>query len=162
MPRWAETTLEERFWSKVDKSGGPDACWPWKAFKHPKGYGHFAIGGGRIKRAHRLAWELSSGEITNGLYVCHKCDNPACVNPAHLFLGTNQDNIADAENKGRSILKAQKGDKHPRHKLTEEQVKHLRMLYAEGPVNYVELAKQYGVTRSAIEHAVKRISWKGV
>lgn len=96
--------LEERFWSKVDKSGGPAACWPWTASVDPKGYGQFAYADGtrRSGRAHRVAWILANGPISAGMSVCHSCDNPPCCNPAHLWLGTNADNVADRVRKGRS------------------------------------------------------------
>lgn len=94
-----------RFWAKVDKSGGPDACWIWTASKVPSGYGSFGVNG-RLFGAHRIAWVLENGQIPHdgsyhGMCVCHKCDNPACCNPAHLFLGTNMDNARDREKKGR-------------------------------------------------------------
>lgn len=89
-------TPEERFWAKVEK--GPD-CWEWKAFRN-KGYGKFTYNG-RMYLAHRLSWILTNGPIPDGLGVLHSCDNPPCVNPDHLFLGTQLDNMRDASNKGR-------------------------------------------------------------
>jgi hypothetical protein len=96
-------SIECRFWSKVDKSSGPDACWTWtsKARSNDgKGYGAFNSGSGSV-RAHRFAWELTNGPIPDGLHVCHECDNPLCCNPAHFFLGTPKDNNADMISKGR-------------------------------------------------------------
>jgi hypothetical protein len=96
-------SAECRFWSKVDKSGGPDACWNWmaKSRSHSgNGYGNFNYNG-KAAHAHRVAWELTNGPIPNGLFGCHKCDNPLCCNPAHLFLGTAKDNSADMHAKGR-------------------------------------------------------------
>jgi hypothetical protein len=88
-----------RFWSKVDKSG---ECWVWTAKALcENGYGRFYVGKKPL-RAHRYSWELANGPITDGLFVCHRCDNPPCVNPAHLFLGTHQDNMQDMVAKGRS------------------------------------------------------------
>lgn len=89
-----------RFWAKVDKS---DGCWMWTAAKKQYGYGVFNAGG-KFVLAHRFAYELLVGEIPNGLMCCHHCDTPSCVNPAHIFLGTNKDNAADRDKKNRLIL----------------------------------------------------------
>lgn len=86
-----------RFWPKVDKAGD---CWIWKASKRRKGYGQFQLNGTMVS-AHRVAWQIEHGEIPAGLLVCHHCDNPSCVRPDHLFLGTNSDNQKDAGAKKR-------------------------------------------------------------
>lgn len=91
----------ERFWEKVDRRS-PDECWPWLGRARTSfGYGAFAIGRDRANRAHRIAWELTNGPVPVGLSALHRCDNPPCCNPAHLFLGTQADNIADMVAKGR-------------------------------------------------------------
>jgi hypothetical protein len=99
------TPTAVRFWKKVDQSGGPDACWVWTAGRGgTMGYGSFQMGTYRNThhvRAHRMAWELTNGPIPAGKYVCHRCDNPPCCNPAHLFLGTQGDNLRDMYAKGR-------------------------------------------------------------
>lgn len=89
--------VEGRFWSRMERG---DGCWLWKGSRMTKGYGKFKASGVQVS-THRAAWMLTHGEIPAGLYVCHRCDNPPCCNPAHLFLGTNADNQRDAMSKGR-------------------------------------------------------------
>jgi len=91
-------TVEERFWAKVDKT---DSCWVWTGATLRRGYGQIRIPVKKAKQAHRLSWEIHNGPIPDGMLVCHKCDNPPCVNPAHLFLGTQSDNNKDCVRKGR-------------------------------------------------------------
>jgi hypothetical protein len=96
-PERHKMTPTERFWTRVDKSG---ECWVWTGAHLPTGYGRLT-GAKRGMYAHRFSWELHNGPIPDGLLVCHKCDNPPCVRPDHLFLGTNVDNIRDRDAKGR-------------------------------------------------------------
>lgn len=99
--REKQCSLACRFWSKVEKS---DGCWEWNAsiFKLT-GYGQFALESTRPINAHRMAWILEHGDIPDGMNVCHHCDNRLCVNPAHLFLGSQQDNMIDMTEKGRHV-----------------------------------------------------------
>lgn len=148
-----------KFWKKVAKTENPDECWLWLA-PLDRGYGQFNGG-----RAHRVSYELAYGEIPEGLCVCHSCDNPACVNPNHLFLGTHNDNVQDKIRKGRGAkgdAVASKGEKHPRHKLTNEQVLYIRQRYAEGGITMRELGRQFGVAHVQIVHIVNGKTWKSV
>ncbi len=100
----ARIPIEERFHPHVDKSSGPDACWPWTRSKiRDGGYGQIGRGGhdGGIVLTHRLAWEIANGPVPDGMRVLHECDNPPCCNPKHLFLGTQADNLRDMTAKGR-------------------------------------------------------------
>ena len=100
--------LADRFWEKVNRTGGPNACWPYM-WRRRKGYGMFPIGERGKHPAHRVAWEITHGKIGDPkVLVCHRCDNPPCCNPAHLFLGTAADNHADMRAKGR----VSRGEKH--------------------------------------------------
>jgi len=136
--------INPNFWSNV-KVGSPDECWEWLRGKDGRGYGCLTVGGQRTT-AHRHAYELTHGPITNGLHVCHTCDNPPCVNPAHLWLGTPADNIRDAAQKGRMA-----------NKLTDKDVRAIRAAYRPG--NGRALAKQYGVTGAMISVIVNDKTW---
>jgi hypothetical protein len=94
-------TLGERFWSKVDTSGGDDSCWTWTASRNEDGYGRFRMHG-QIVLAHRTSYILTHGHVDSERHVCHSCDNPSCVRPSHLWLGSNADNAADRVTKGRT------------------------------------------------------------
>lgn len=145
------------FWSNVEKTAN---CWPWTGWKYGWGYGRFTVGARRTGdrrnvAAHRYSWELANGPIPEGLHVLHKCDNPPCVRPEHLFLGTNDDNIADRIAKGRY-----RGEKVVSALLTEEQVREVRSLV--GKVSQAELARRLGVTHGAIQGVVHRRTWRHV
>ena len=161
--------LDDRFWSKVTRSSASD-CWEWRANKNNKGYGLFRPGGLAGKRlAHRLAFEDLNGPIPNGALVCHKCDNPKCVNPNHLFLGTHKDNTADMIAKGRRVIgfdpnnkpPHKQGSAHGNAKLTEAVVLDFYRQMALGkPVR--QLARETGVDRRTLGRIRDKKSWKHV
>lgn len=142
-----------RFWSYVDKSAGPDACWLWTASTFRKGYGQFTYGGHKSIHigAHRAAYILTHGPIPKKLLVLHRCDNPPCCNPAHLFLGTHADNSADSLAKLRG----------PRtRKLAPAAARKIRHLYAAGGISQTVLARQFGVGQSQISRIIRGRQWK--
>lgn len=148
----------ELFWEKV-KKGSENECWLWTGVITKDGYGKVKILG-KDWPAHRVSWILHNGGIPDGLWVLHRCDIPGCVNPAHLFLGTNSDNINDAIKKGRYFPAY--GSAHTNAKLTEAKVRQARMLYRTGNFSHNDLAEKYGVTRRVIGNAINRVSWKQV
>lgn len=156
-------TLAERFWPKVRKHRHPDKCWSWRASTHKDGYGWIKIAG-RMDLAHRASWMVNFGAIPRGLYVLHKCDNPVCTNPKHLFLGTQIDNMKDMSAKGRRIGRptSGKGERAGGAKLTEKQVLAIRSRYAMGGVSQCALAKRYGLTPSPIGQIINRITWRHI
>lgn len=124
----------------------PDGCWRWRGKLDPHtGYGSINTGGRISENAHRLSYRLFVGPIAPGLHVCHRCDNRACVNPDHLFLGTHQDNMADMVAKGRSNA----NERNPMAKVTDDQVREIRAARARG-VPGIELARQYGIARNHV------------
>lgn len=145
---------ETWFWEKVDKSGGPDACWPWTAAV-TGGYGVFTV---RLDletrtqvRTHRYAFELINGPLPDGMFACHHCDNRRCCNPAHLFAGTAKDNTRDGMAKGRI-----------RSVMTPEKVRTIRQLYAAGGVTHKELGDRFGCSPRTVQQVVYRITWKDI
>lgn len=167
------------FWLKVDKSGPTmphmdSPCWSWVAAKTRGGYGHFGVAR-KLFLAHRVAWTIANGPIPAGLLVCHRCDNPSCVNHSHLFLGTNLDNCQDKESKGRgnpargdangSHTKPERrprGEVHGKSKLNDAKVIQIRADYAAGGVTVRRLGLQFGVHYSAIGRIIRREMWQHV
>jgi len=133
-----------------------DGCWLWRGQKSGKGYGGFSRGHRKpIFLAHRLSWELHFGSIPDGLYVCHACDVPACVNPDHLFLGTPADNLADMISKGRGTF----GERSQASVLTEDTVMVARALHAGGATSK-EISAELGVNYRTIHDAIRGKTWR--
>ena len=149
-------TLIERFNSKV-KIDHDTGCHEWVDGRSPTGNGKFKHKGKHL-RAHRVAYEMHKGPIPEGMFICHRCDNPSCVNIDHLFLGTPQDNLDDCVRKGR--LKPRKGEAHPHAILTEDDVRAIRDL--RGTMLQREIAQKFGVHRVTVIDILVGRSWKHV
>lgn len=152
-------SLAERFWSKVDRRGD-DECWPWLAARGHAGHGNFWLNG-TYTSAHRVAWALTFGPIPDELWALHRCDNPPCCNPAHLFLGDAAANNRDCRMKGRARngSRPPRGSASPRARLTENDVISIRSAAASG-VAQKALAVQYGVSAAHVSQIVLGQAWR--
>lgn len=147
--RTSRHTWRDRFWKYVTPAG-PDECWEWQGGRANGGYGKISRGprnGGHI-RAHRASYEMHVGPVPDGMFVCHRCDNPPCVNPAHLFLGSPKDNIDDMMRKGRDF-RGRGGAK-----LTDEQVRELREARAAG-ARIEELSERFGINSGQVSRIAR-------
>lgn len=159
----AEYPIVVRFWNKVDKTPGlgPEGtCWEWTGALTKSGYGvlgHIHLRLHSYLKTHRLSWELHFGKILNGLHVCHSCDNRKCVNPEHLWLGTNAENTADKVNKNRQL----KGSEIFAAKLTEKDIPLIRNLLKEGRTHKY-IAKLFNVDPSLISYINTNKIWSHV
>lgn len=153
-----------RFWARVNKT---ETCWLWTGDIWPDGYGRFWLAGKNV-RTHRVVYEWTYGAFPADLLVCHHCDEPLCVRPDHLFLGTTTDNIRDASKKGRmkNNWPVFRGAANCRARFTDDQVREIREAYQPGqageasPTSLRGLARRYGVSKFAIQAIVRRQTWK--
>lgn len=154
---------EIRFWTAVKSSR--DGCWEWRAAGGCRKITHYGwlVVDGKNTRAHRFSWQIHYGDIPDGLFVCHKCDNPCCVRPDHLFLGTCADNNADAIAKGRmlpppAMYVDNRGERCGAAKLKQEDVILIRELREAG-WELLPLAKRFGISRTQVHNIVARKKW---
>ena len=154
-----------RFWHKVDVDLNNNACWKWNAYTDKYGYGRFSLG--RITaQAHRVAYIINRGDIPDGMQILHKCDNPPCVNPNHLFSGTNLDNVNDKVRKGRQYkagrLKGHDtslGHKNGMSKLTDEDVIKIKFHLKEDILNQRQLSEIFNVSEAQISRIKSGKRW---
>lgn len=152
----ATRSFEELFWERVSKDG-PGGCWIWIGSRNKLGYGFVRkrVNGKTVSiRAHRYAWEMTNGPIEQGLFACHHCDRPSCVNPDHLFIGTAADNVADMRAKGRGVH----GEAHPFATVSSMIVRQIRLRVANGEKQCV-VAREFNVSPQRVSAIVKRRSW---
>lgn len=153
--------LERRFWRKVSIG---DECWEWTASRTLCGYGQIQLSNlgepVRMTRAHRASWIIHNGPIPPGLFVCHHCDNPPCVRPDHLWLGTHAENVADMHRKGRASggRTSRPGELHPLHKLTLGQVQQIREKASSGATGR-QLAHEFGISTAQISRIKNGTRW---
>ena len=147
----------DRFFKFVKKT---ESCWEWIGAKNERGYGVFTKNRTNIK-AHRFSWELVYGKINGGMFICHSCDNPSCVNPNHLFIGNQKDNMADCKSKGRMRIPHHKGTKNGRAVLNESDVVEILALRKSG-ATYNYIAKKYSVHVNTVAKIVTRKTWKDI
>lgn len=157
--KWRGMTPEDRFWAKVVKAD--EGCWGWSGRVGRHNVPTIQWRGNRNVPAARVSWQLHNGAIPDGLFVCHRCDNPPCTNPAHLFLGTHADNMRDMAQKGRGRA-GRYGVEHHSSKLTPDAVRAIRAAYVAKMANQSELARQYGVRQGTIWRVVNGRTWRGV
>lgn len=151
----AAEDLPMRLMSRIELRGN-DECWPFHG-RTTHGYGIIDFNG-RPALAHRLMFQLMNSQDPGDLFVCHSCDNPICCNPNHLWLGTHKDNMRDMRIKGRSPHNSKKGVDHPSAKLSESDVREIRISLDAA----YDLAKRYGVTREQINNIRLRKAWRHV
>lgn len=143
---------EQRFWDKVEKTKN---CWNWIGkIRSTDGYGVLSIDS-KERRSHRLSWEMMNGKIPEGHVICHSCDNPKCVRPSHLFLGTQAENLTDMRNKGRNRFSF-KGSKHPHAKFSEREINVIRGIYLTQNITQSEIARRFNTSQQSINRIINR------
>lgn len=153
--------LIEKFWnnSRIN-TADPNVCWEWNNKRRPAGYGMFYFRG-KWFSAHRISFQIVKGDIPDGLFVCHSCDNKSCINPAHLFLGTNRDNILDAVKKGIHGKNLHRGTRHYRSLVQETDIILIRRLAAKR-FSHGQIADLFDMTRRNVTKIVNRANWKHI
>jgi len=165
--RKKHTDEDALFWSIVNVCG-EDECWEWTGYRINGKYGRFYYKGKKGESAHRIAWMMTYGEIPEGMFVCHHCDNPPCCNPKHLFIGSFSDNMQDMWNKRRHPnptgrpSETMTGERNIKARLTSDNVLRIRELHANG-VSIKDISNKYSDIESpAIWKIVHRINWKHI
>lgn len=150
--------FENRFWVRV-KVGSESDCWEWTGHRHPKGYGAFKGPNGKLMKAHRIAYQMTKGNIPDGLLCMHSCDNPPCCNPAHLSVGTDSENMTQMHERGRANRAV--GSKHHNARLMEADVAAIKRRLAVGE-SQIAIANDYGLHRQTVHQIKSGRLWKHV
>lgn len=150
--------LEFTGWTEVTRHSALSPCWEWNGGRYLSNYGQVGVGGNETRPAHRVAHMAWIGPVSKGQDVCHRCDNPPCINPAHLFAGTRKENMEDCARKDRNLF----GERVPWRKLSEDDVRNIRDTYATGRFSQKEVAAAYGVSQSSVSYIVRGKHWARV
>jgi hypothetical protein len=157
--QWAayEDSLDDRFWHRLGNKM-PSGCILWGGAFNEDGHGEIGVRRHYHQGAHVVAYRLMVGSVPKGMCVCHRCDNPPCINPVHLFLGTSTDNRMDCVAKGRQA----KGERNAKSKLNAERVKAMRARYASAPMTFIQLAKEFNISPAQANKIINGEFWKHI